>query len=524
MSSDIQGSSSFQNVMENISSSSSQSGASGTSSSGQQASSQAAAKRAASTQQGENASTQPEATHRKHRAANAASKPSSDASASASITQADASSQALPVLPPVPAVTAPATVVAGVLPLSIPEAQNGGSAAVPVTPTAVSSVSDASLDYAAPGSGLETLPGRGAMAATAAPAMPGSASMDGATSVAMDDNVPFLTTEESATPSSGASSLIATEALPSDGSAVMPLAPNGKQQGTANADAGSAPAAAILPALGLTTNLSKTGFVSGKSALAAVQQSRTIRASSPADHDGKHKATTSSSTGASDDGDGESSSFQVAASDSTSGNSSPSDGQKAPAADLTMAQLQGSVAAQSSSATPHNTPVPTGAENAGDSPAANYTPVSVPGSVTETANLPAINSAQLIQSVRHSEMRLGLQSDEFGSLSISTSVGRQALSAQISTEHLELGRALAVHLPAMEQKLSTAYGLSAKVELNSGTSSSDTASGQQFQGGRQQGGRNNATLLSTAMGASVTTASYTAEAIGTGSSRLDIRI
>ena len=110
-----------------------------------------------------------------------------------------------------------------------------------------------------------------------------------------------------------------------------------------------------------------------------------------------------------------------------------------------------------------------------------------------------ISSAQLVQSVRSSEMKLGMQSPEFGNISISTSLIHQTLSAQISIDHSELGRALAVHLPAIEEKIGSAYGVQARVELrdsNNSASSGDSGysnSGQQSREQRQsQGGGANA--------------------------------
>jgi len=67
-------------------------------------------------------------------------------------------------------------------------------------------------------------------------------------------------------------------------------------------------------------------------------------------------------------------------------------------------------------------------------------------STAEGTTMPVVNSAQLIQSMHHSEMRLGMRSAEFGDISISTSLNHQSLSTQISINHPELGRALAIHL------------------------------------------------------------------------------
>lgn len=538
---DTEGPSNFQKVLEDVSGSSHRSGAAETSSGQQASSGQAAAKRAAYTQQRGKASTEAETGNKKNSAAGIRNEASSDASASTSSTQADAPTQTLPVLPQAPVITAQAT--AGVA----PDSQNGGSMAaeetVPASTTAVSYTPATSLDDAPSGSGLKALPVQVATTAIAGPTMPGFAFTSSASSAtpASEDNdgptiytstpsvaasgastaqtpsdgtVSSITNDGSASPTLGPLASTEAEALPSDGSNVAVPAPSRSQQGTGNASAGSA--MAISP--------TKTGSVSAKSAVGAVQQTRTTKASSAADLDGKHKTTMGSGATASDDSDGKSASSPVAVSDNSPDSNRPNS-QKAPATDLAMTQLQGTVAVQSSSGIPASSPAFTGSGTSGNATAADQTPAGVPGNATAAANLPAVNSAQLIQSVRHSEMRLGLQSDEFGSMSISTSLGRQVLSAQISTEHLELGRALAVHLPAMEQKLSTAYGLPAKVELNNTTSSSDTPSGQQSQGGgRQQRSSSNATPLSTGIAGPVTTADYTADAVATGSSRLDIRV
>ncbi len=150
--------------------------------------------------------------------------------------------------------------------------------------------------------------------------------------------------------------------------------------------------------------------------------------------------------------------------------------------------------------------------------------------VPDSQPMQSISSAQLTQSMRSSEMKLGMQSAEFGNISISTSLNHQALSAQISLDHSELGRALAVHLPAIEEKLGSAYGVQAKVELresNNPSSSNDSGysnSGQQSREHRQsQGGgptaSSGAMLERIAARASFTPVSTTAAA-----SRLDIRI
>lgn len=148
----------------------------------------------------------------------------------------------------------------------------------------------------------------------------------------------------------------------------------------------------------------------------------------------------------------------------------------------------------------------------------------------ETLATQGVSSAQLIQSMRSSEMKLGMQSAEFGSISINTSLNHQALSAQISFDHLELGKALAVHLPAIEEKLGSAYGVQAKVELrdsNNPSSSNESGysnSGQQSKEQRQSQGAAPALAQGGMFGRITPTAVSTTVSPTASASRLDIRI
>ena len=147
---------------------------------------------------------------------------------------------------------------------------------------------------------------------------------------------------------------------------------------------------------------------------------------------------------------------------------------------------------------------------------------------TDAPVMPGVSSAQLVQSASHSEMRLGIQSAEFGNISISTSLNHQALSAQISIEHSELGRALAVHLPAIEEKLGGAYGVQARVEVRDGGNANNAStysnSGQQQREGRSsQGGNSTLTQGSVSTLVNASTSSIAAS-VPVSSSRLDVRI
>jgi hypothetical protein len=82
------------------------------------------------------------------------------------------------------------------------------------------------------------------------------------------------------------------------------------------------------------------------------------------------------------------------------------------------------------------------------------------------AGTPGLNTAQLIQTMGQSEMRLGLHSAEFGDISIRTSVSQQQMQTQISVNHGGLESAISAHLPALENKLGSDYGLRTSIEVN----------------------------------------------------------
>ncbi len=79
-----------------------------------------------------------------------------------------------------------------------------------------------------------------------------------------------------------------------------------------------------------------------------------------------------------------------------------------------------------------------------------------------------VHTARVLESMSGTEMRVGMHSAEFGSISIATSVSGGGLQAQIALDHGALGKALMEHLPGMEQRLGDALGLSARVEVRDG--------------------------------------------------------
>ena len=142
--------------------------------------------------------------------------------------------------------------------------------------------------------------------------------------------------------------------------------------------------------------------------------------------------------------------------------------------------------------------------------------------VANAQSMSAINSARLIQSMHQSEMRLGMYSAEFGSISINTSLTHQSIAAQISMDHSALGHALAAHLPAIEEKLSNAYGVQARVEVRDGSAFSGNSSAHS--GEKQQGRASNFTTSSNSSPNAISAIRHSTSALAADMSRLDIRI
>ena len=138
---------------------------------------------------------------------------------------------------------------------------------------------------------------------------------------------------------------------------------------------------------------------------------------------------------------------------------------------------------------------------------------------------PAINSAKLIQKMNESEMHVGMQTAEFGSISVRTSMVHEQLSAQISFDHAELGRAMSQHLASMQTRLGEEYGMNARIEIrDSGTSyTSDADRGSR---GGQQDSNPRGSFQRFQAGAVMATGSGVAQlnSISSDSARLDVRI
>jgi hypothetical protein len=87
------------------------------------------------------------------------------------------------------------------------------------------------------------------------------------------------------------------------------------------------------------------------------------------------------------------------------------------------------------------------------------------------ATTPEIRSATLVNALNGTEMRVGMQSSEFGDISIRTVMLPKLLRTQISLDHGELSQVLSTHVSATQAKLGDDFGLHASIEINNaGTS------------------------------------------------------
>jgi hypothetical protein len=146
--------------------------------------------------------------------------------------------------------------------------------------------------------------------------------------------------------------------------------------------------------------------------------------------------------------------------------------------------------------------------------------------------IPAINTAKLIQSMGQSEMRVGMRSNEFGNISISTSATRDLISAQISLDHSGLARTLAAHLPEMQARLGSDQAITVRIDMTgeaagqgSGTSGDrPNGSADESRGSHQEGGNSNYSGYSSREPhASPAAATITTNSNGFNA-RLDIRV
>ena len=113
---------------------------------------------------------------------------------------------------------------------------------------------------------------------------------------------------------------------------------------------------------------------------------------------------------------------------------------------------------------------PTATATAGSLPEASRpdrsdaTPSSLDGDEITAAT--GINASRIVQSMSETEMRVGLHSSEFGSISIRTSVSPQQMLAQISLDHSGLSQAISAHVASVQTKLGNDSGLNTLIQVN----------------------------------------------------------
>jgi len=89
-----------------------------------------------------------------------------------------------------------------------------------------------------------------------------------------------------------------------------------------------------------------------------------------------------------------------------------------------------------------------------------------------------VNTARLVERLKESEINLNVRSLDFGNVAIHTAMSHDRLSAQISLERNDLGKALASEIPTLQSKLSQEHGIHATIELQQQSSSFSADSGQ----------------------------------------------
>ncbi len=139
-----------------------------------------------------------------------------------------------------------------------------------------------------------------------------------------------------------------------------------------------------------------------------------------------------------------------------------------------------------------------------------------------------ISSARLTQKLTESEMRVDLRSEDFGQVSVHSTLGKGSVSTQITLDNTQLGATLLTHVRELEQRLDRDHGLHASVSI-------DTRSGSGSLSGNSREGEPKSdhypvlkqSLFSAADTAATEAASAnpTSRASGTSDSqRIDVRI
>ena len=108
-----------------------------------------------------------------------------------------------------------------------------------------------------------------------------------------------------------------------------------------------------------------------------------------------------------------------------------------------------------------------------------------PAQAPELPATSAVNTASVIEKMGETEMRVAVHSADFGAISIRASLSPEQMTAQISVDHSDLGKALTSQAPAMEAKLGNELGVRATVEVNQSAMSFSSGGGSSAQSGQR---------------------------------------
>ncbi|HSS97934.1 MAG TPA: flagellar hook-length control protein FliK [Terriglobales bacterium] len=97
-----------------------------------------------------------------------------------------------------------------------------------------------------------------------------------------------------------------------------------------------------------------------------------------------------------------------------------------------------------------------------------------------------VNIAKLIQSLTQSELRVGLQTRDFGNIDIRTSASRHEFSAQISVEHSEVAHTLTSELPNLYARLNEQQVPVTNIHIHNQSLSTSSGLDQRSQQSAQQ--------------------------------------
>jgi hypothetical protein len=133
-------------------------------------------------------------------------------------------------------------------------------------------------------------------------------------------------------------------------------------------------------------------------------------------------------------------------------------------ADPGAAQIQ----SISAPAATHDAPAQTRTDGPSSTPRQEHLPASEQQLQAQETDHAAsgVNAAKVIQNMSETEMRVGMHSAEFGGISIRTAISQQQMTAQISVDHSDLGKAISAHIPSMQEKIGGETGLRALVEVS----------------------------------------------------------